>query len=154
MAETGNYQLKQWEKTDRIQMEDFNADNAKTDQALAELAAQAAQIAKCGNCKIVYGSYTGTGTYGSSSPNTLNFNGKPLLVAILPNNNGGSMYGWGFLAAKDAPFLYTMMHSSKSYCTTSWTGNTLSWYNSSEVGYQFNTSGYTYYYVALLAADE
>ena len=49
MAETGNYQLKQWEKTDRIQMEDFNADNAKTDQALAGLAEQ---IAMCGNCKL------------------------------------------------------------------------------------------------------
>lgn len=35
MAETGNYQLNQWEKTDRIQMEDFNADNAKIEAALA-----------------------------------------------------------------------------------------------------------------------
>lgn len=34
MAETGNYQLKQWESEDRILMEDFNADNAKVDQAL------------------------------------------------------------------------------------------------------------------------
>lgn len=40
MGETGNYQLKQWEKTDRIQMEDFNADNAKIEAALAGLAAQ------------------------------------------------------------------------------------------------------------------
>lgn len=42
MAETGNYQLNQWEKTDRIQMEDFNADNVKTDQALAALQAEKA----------------------------------------------------------------------------------------------------------------
>ena len=41
MAETGNYQLNQWEKTDRIQMEDFNADNVKTDQALAQKASHA-----------------------------------------------------------------------------------------------------------------
>ena len=34
MAETGNYQLNQWESADRIQMEDFNADNAKVDAAL------------------------------------------------------------------------------------------------------------------------
>ena len=45
MAETGNYQLNQWEKTDRIQMEDFNADNAKTDQALAALQTEKANQA-------------------------------------------------------------------------------------------------------------
>ena len=53
MAETGNYQLKQWESTDRILMEDFNADNAKVDQALGALAAT---VAGCGNCNVVYGS--------------------------------------------------------------------------------------------------
>ena len=35
MEQTSNYQLNQWDKTDRIQMEDFNADNAKIDAALA-----------------------------------------------------------------------------------------------------------------------
>ena len=35
MKQTSNFQLNQWEKTDRIQMEDFNADNLKTDAALA-----------------------------------------------------------------------------------------------------------------------
>lgn len=31
---TTNYQLNQWEKTDRILMDDFNADNAKIDAAM------------------------------------------------------------------------------------------------------------------------
>ena len=154
MAETGNYQLKQWEKTDRIQMEDFNADNAKTDQALAELAAQAAQIAKCGNCKIVYGTYKGSGTYGSSNPNTLIFDHKPMLVAIMPSSSGGSMYGIGFLAVKGSPLVYTCMYYSQSSCTVTWTGNNIKWYNSANSKYQFNESSLTYYYVALLAADE
>ena len=35
MKQTQNYQLNQWEKTDRIQMEDFNGDNAKIEAALA-----------------------------------------------------------------------------------------------------------------------
>lgn len=39
MNKTGKYQLNQWELTDRIQMEDFNSDNAKIDAALAEQAA-------------------------------------------------------------------------------------------------------------------
>ena len=34
MNYTGNYQLNQWEKTDRVLMDDFNADNAKLDAAL------------------------------------------------------------------------------------------------------------------------
>ena len=34
MQKTTNYQLNQWVKSDRIQMEDFNRDNAKIDAAL------------------------------------------------------------------------------------------------------------------------
>ena len=37
MRETSNYKLNQWNKTDQILMEDFNADNAKIDAALKEL---------------------------------------------------------------------------------------------------------------------
>ena len=37
MKQTSNYQLNQWEKTDRILMEDFNGDNAKVDAALKAL---------------------------------------------------------------------------------------------------------------------
>ena len=34
MKQTGNYKLNQWEKSDRIMMEDFNADNTKLEAAL------------------------------------------------------------------------------------------------------------------------
>lgn len=43
MNKTEKYQLNQWEKTDRIMMEDFNADNAKLEAALADL-----EEKKCG----------------------------------------------------------------------------------------------------------
>lgn len=36
MNKTPNYQLNQWDKSDRIRMEDFNADNAKLEAALAQ----------------------------------------------------------------------------------------------------------------------
>lgn len=39
MNQTPNYQLNQWDKTDRIRMEEFNADNAKIEAALAQEAA-------------------------------------------------------------------------------------------------------------------
>lgn len=38
MQHTSQYQLNQWARTDRIQMEDFNTDNLKIEQALAALA--------------------------------------------------------------------------------------------------------------------
>ena len=38
MRETSNYKLNQWDKTDRIEMEDFNEDNRKIDAALGALA--------------------------------------------------------------------------------------------------------------------
>lgn len=45
MQQTSNYQLNQWEGTDRILRADFNADNAKIDAAIAELREElAAQI--------------------------------------------------------------------------------------------------------------
>lgn len=49
MNQTEHYQLNRWEKSDRIMMDDFNADNAKIDAALAAhsaaLAANAAAMA-------------------------------------------------------------------------------------------------------------
>ena len=45
MKQTSNYQLNQWEKTDRILMEDFNGDNAKVDAALKAQASDMASLA-------------------------------------------------------------------------------------------------------------
>ena len=39
---TQNYQLNQWVKSDQVRMEDFNADNAKIDAALAGLSSEKA----------------------------------------------------------------------------------------------------------------
>ena len=91
MKKTDNYSLPQWEKQDFIKMEDFNDLTQKTDAALkanadatatglnAEIAArseadaalQAALTAAVGttgyNCRMIAGSYTGTGRSGSVS---------------------------------------------------------------------------------------
>ena len=50
MNYTENYQLNQWEETDRVLMEDFNSDNQKIEAALGV------------KCEIVIGSYTGNGS--------------------------------------------------------------------------------------------
>lgn len=45
MKQTQNYHLSQWEKTDRIKMEDFNSDNQKIDSQLHAAMQQLAQAA-------------------------------------------------------------------------------------------------------------
>lgn len=49
MNYTENYQLNQWEKSDRVLMEDFNADNAKLDTALV-VVQQQMEALKTANC--------------------------------------------------------------------------------------------------------
>ena len=49
MTKTTNYQLPKWEKTDRIQMQDFNDMTAALDAALAA------------KSRVITGTYTGTG---------------------------------------------------------------------------------------------
>ena len=67
MKKTTNYQLNQWEKTDRILMDDFNADNQKIDAALAAR-----------NCRFYTSTYNGTG----EAEATFTFPGKPILIVI------------------------------------------------------------------------
>lgn len=50
MNTTEHYQLNQWEGSDRIMREDFNADNRKTEEALTELAETVAQ--KLGQAEV------------------------------------------------------------------------------------------------------
>ena len=54
MKQTQNYHLSQWDKTDRIKMEDFNADNSKIEAALSGLKALC-------NCRVYSATYVGTG---------------------------------------------------------------------------------------------
>ena len=44
MKQTEHFCLNQWELTDRIRMEDFNADNARIEAALAELKAKVDEL--------------------------------------------------------------------------------------------------------------
>lgn len=155
--QTGNYQLSQWERTDRIQMEDFNHDNAKIDTALktldtalkskadtSDITALQAQIANCGNCKLVTGSYTGTGKSGSGSKNTLTFDASPIFIAV----SGNDRY---FFAVRSSPRTRSN-DVSGTYdvpLTLTWGERSVSWY-ASEAEYQCNSNGVTYYYTALL----
>lgn len=146
MEQTTKYQLNQWAGEDRILREDFNADNAKTEQALAAqadtLAEHTAALAGCGNCKIVYQTYTGTGVYGSDNPNTLKFDAEPLLVLVM-NNEGGLMFFHRGSRESRVP-------GSTYYCTATWGGTTLSWYSGVQSP-QFNNKDTVYHVFAWLS---
>lgn len=191
---TTNYQLSQWAADDRVQMADFNADNAKIDAALkaetdaraaGDAALQAAVSGKAdsstvaalqtavngkadsstvaalqtavnakasaaalnalsqtvntkGNCRIVTGQYSGAG----KSSNTLTFDKPPLVVMI-----------------SDVAILFSIRTCVRAIyvtnlqcqcCDASWSGNSVTFYNSE--CYTMNSSGRTYTYVALLEA--
>ena len=87
LNQTQNYQLSQWESTDRILMSDFNSDNAKLDAALKEhddaLAALEAGLTGKGNCRISVTTYVGDGL----ASKTLTFDDDPQFLFI--SGHGG-----------------------------------------------------------------
>ena len=141
MNKTANFQLTQWEKTDRIMMEDFNRDNAAIDAALKSnadgVAALQTALASCGNCRITISSYTGTGTLGEAHPTSLTFGEPPLLVFILGPESG-------FMARGRAMNAFQV--SSNSALATTWSTDqkTVSWYTPYDAKYQLNTKDAVY----------
>ena len=103
-------------------------------------------LAGCGNCKIAYGSYVGTGQYGAANPNTLTFDFEPKAMFILGTPN---------------PSIALFMRGCARYWNTGivisslgteWSGNTIRWYSTSSnqgAENQMNISGMTYNYVAI-----
>ena len=136
MEQTAKFKLNQWEKTDRIQMEDFNADNAKLETALS----------KCGNCRMVTSSYTGNGKYGSITPNQVTFDKAPDSVFV----SGGTSLLLAFRGINQA---YLLTGSSVLTLPATWSGNGVSWYHSENPAHQMNTQNAVYTYCALIRAD-
>ena len=152
MNKTANFQLTQWEKTDRILMEEFNSDNEKIDTALKSsadgVAALQTALASCGNCKIVYGTYTGSGKSGSANPNKLTFDGKPVLVIVQAQSNTTNydfhlrlVRGCGWAVGDRGNYSYTN--------SVAWGENFVSWTND-DAETQFNLQGSVYSYIALI----
>ncbi len=78
---TPNYALNQWVGIDPVLMEDFNADNAKIDEAISALGTRLDEVVS-GSMKITMGSYAGSGGYGSDDPCSLKFDFMPILVIV------------------------------------------------------------------------
>lgn len=112
--------------------------------------------------RIETGIYSGTGTYGESSPNTLNFSFEPKVVFVMSNYVPTS-------ATKNMPeATLALINGAWGARTTfglednqhyglylTWNGNSLKFYNLYDAERQFNFSGRPYIYVAIgLAGGE
>lgn len=96
--------------------------------------------------RIETGSYVGTGTYGSSNPNSLTFDFEPKVVIVQQQNDviyGGFPWQYGTYVAK--PYI----SSGTGVVSLSWERNKVSWYNETNQTNQLNGSNVTYNYVAI-----
>lgn len=132
---TKNYSLSQWERSDKVLMDDFNADNAKIDAALATQAALLAGLeARKGNCRIECRNYVGTGNSGPDYPTVITFSRQPMFVIIFGDDQ----------CMLDSPFLrrYVLLANEERQNPQThysiWTENRLSFYS--------NTASSTAYY--------
>ena len=148
MNKTANFQLTQWEKTDRIMMEDFNRDNAAIDTALKSNADKAAALqtalAGAGNCEIGMISYTGTGKSGDSNPTTVTFPKMPAGFFLCGAETYLVVRGGDDHALM---IYYTGSTTYVSQMQVSWKGNQFQ-ISSSKPTYQLNEEGVPYWGLA------
>lgn len=105
--------------------------------------------------KIVTGSYTGTGTYGTGNKNTLTFDFEPKMVFVtgetLDGSNAEISTAWAIFTQTDI-MGYGRLNSSFGYTgtlfmTPNWS-KTLEWWSTS-ASLQGNVSGTKYRYIAI-----
>ena len=143
MTKTTNYQLPKWEKTDRVQMKDFNDMTATLDAALkanADTAAAASTaVALCGNCAIYQTTYTG----GDMTTPTITCPGKPMVLMVCESDGAPALIAW-----RGMP---TTSTSSSSYeYTITWGERTVSWLLGQNHDGNMNWSGKQYHALVLL----
>ena len=169
MKKTDNYSLPQWEKQDFIKMEDFNDAFGKTDAALkanadaaatglnAEIAERGEAIAALGknlgaaghNCRIAFGSYTGTGATDAANPNTLQFDFYPVLV-LIGDTKATSAPRNPTVFLRDRIKVCADPAGGNGLLVATWSDNALSWYcRSDNAYYQLNGSGELYRYAVI-----
>ena len=142
MNQTANYQLCQWDPTDRILMEDFNSDNSKIDAALAGLAGQISAVsAGMGNCEMEVLTYTGA---GGAEPRKITFSQVPDVFLVAGNlafimGQGGK--ATAILTCKDATYSESFVND----VDVAWSGSQLTLTNTVNARYQMDTKNKPYW---------
>lgn len=148
MDKTANYNLPQWVGTDPIRMKPFNDAFDGIDKALkanadaigekataSALEALAQNLGVHGrNARIAFGSYTGTGTYGSANPNTLQFDFKPMLVFVAIAKWDGGVNNPTVLMRPRTVGTSRPILDSNSQLNVTWGDKSVSWYKISSEG--------------------
>ena len=93
-------------------------------------------------------SSSGSGTYNSSGARTLSFSGKPLAVFILPTDKNDGI--GPLILLHGAPWSTTNISNDYYFVRVTWGASSVSWYGTRNENLMANSSGKTYYYVALL----
>lgn len=130
-AKTANLQLNQWQLTDFVNVEDFNADNAAIDAAMP---------------RVKTGSYVGNGSSGSSTPNSITFDFVPKLIIVTHSTSAAYRLIWHTGCSLAVSLLHDPWNSTVN---CSLTGKTFSWYSGSDAAKQLNSNGATFYYFAI-----
>ena len=140
--------------TDNFNMETFNNMISQIDSGVnSEISDVLAQLGT--KAEIVYGSYTGTGTYGSANPSTLAFASKPLFIVIrAAEGNFGTGADQKMILVYGSTWCKSVDTSSNSHNFVTWSGNSVSWYCTNSAYNQMNQSEIVYRYVAFLATVE
>lgn len=103
--------------------------------------------------KIATGSYTGTGTYGASNPNSLTFAFAPKLVYIYKTTGNYTYQMLCGVGAVRTPTVYAgdsgTASLSRYSSVVNLNGNQLTWYDYQSASPQLNEAGETYNYIAI-----
>lgn len=94
--------------------------------------------------KIVTGTYTGTGTYGSSATNSLTFDIAPQYIVIRQYNAAVRLSG-----ARGNNRFVGVTSSTDFIVVVTWGTTTVTWYSTASAAYQLNESGTVYTYFAI-----
>ena len=160
--QTTNYKLSQRVKTDKVLMDDFNADNAKIDAAIKAVDAKADGLSSSkaektdvpalqtavsgkGNCRVEVVTYTGDG----SNTKSIRFSAKPMFFIVTGRNT--LILGGGGSGDKANCVYDVDGRSTNNEVNASWSGSTLTL--SGDVRATPNQNGYNYLAAAFFAMD-
>ena len=160
--QTPNYRLSRWAGTDRILMEEFNDNWDKIDTAIkgnagaiaTEISAREsgdstlrttlqAALAKCGNCQIFVGTFTGDG----AAARTLTFSGKPLYLLVTTVE--GHRKNRSLSMIRGTTTTYADVTDTNSVTGVSWTDTSVT-FETPNPAYGVNIGQTAYVYMTLL----
>ena len=157
MQQTSKYQFKLIDGTDDFSPTPLN-DNAQKTEDLIEgveqdisVLAEELDILSAGlgsggkTCRVAWGTYTGTGTYGADQPTVFSCDFYPvLLVAEWENYE----YGHPLVLLNGVTVMPTVFGSYHAV-SVAWTSRQVSIYSTTAADVQFNMEGATYHYMIL-----